>query len=283
MHVGSSTSKSKSEAMFFPASLKQAKTEVLNGTSILPSDLILPNEKRVHFVHKFKYLGSIVTPLLNEDAKVEARIKKAKSLMGIARTFYDSKDVNKRTKYQIYVAGPLNTLLWGVQNLESVQKKPRQTLKLPPWSNPQNSNDQLATSQRETHKKKEVRSLLCNIPKINAFITKRIAIYIGKVTKMEKNSLPRKFLAAWIRGSQKNGAPQLTCNNNFTKTICRILLLDKALSNKSALLREWIPLAKDTNNWQAYIDNYFEQWWKADPLEDPNTSTYKAGDEDEAK
>jgi hypothetical protein len=132
MHVGSSTSKSKSEAMFFPASLKQAKTEVLNGTSILPSDLILPNEKRVHFVHKFKYLGSIVTPLLNEDAKVEARIKKAKSLMGIARTFYDSKDVNKRTKYQIYVAGPLNTLLWGVQNLESVQKKPRQTLKLPP-------------------------------------------------------------------------------------------------------------------------------------------------------
>lgn len=132
MHVGSSTSKSKSEAMFFPASLKQAKTEVLNGTSILPSDLILPNEKRVHFVHKFKYLGSIITPLLNKDAKVEARINKAKSLMGIARTFYDSKDVNKRTKYQIYVAGPLNTLLWGVQNLESVQKKPRQTLKLPP-------------------------------------------------------------------------------------------------------------------------------------------------------
>ena len=118
--------------MFFPASLKQAKTEVLNGTSILPGDLILPNEKRVHFVHKFKYLGSIITPLLNKDAKVEARINKAKSLMGIARTFYDSKDVNKRTKYQIYVAGPLNTLLWGVQNLESVQKKPRQTLKLPP-------------------------------------------------------------------------------------------------------------------------------------------------------
>jgi hypothetical protein len=91
MHVGSSTSKSKSEAMFFPASLKQAKTEVSNGT--LLDNLDLPEGKRVHFVHKFKNLGYVITPLLNKDAEVEARIKKAKSLMGTARTFFGNKDV----------------------------------------------------------------------------------------------------------------------------------------------------------------------------------------------
>ena len=74
MHVGSNASKSKSEAMFFPASLKQAKQEIADG--ILPKDFTLPSGKMVHFVHKFKYLGSIITPLLNEDAEIKARIKK---------------------------------------------------------------------------------------------------------------------------------------------------------------------------------------------------------------
>ena len=60
--------------MFFPASLKQAKQEVADN--VLLEDLTLPGGKTVHFVHKFKYLGSIITPLLNEDAEVKARIKK---------------------------------------------------------------------------------------------------------------------------------------------------------------------------------------------------------------
>jgi hypothetical protein len=69
--------------------------------------------EKIHSVRNFKYLGSIITPLLNEDAEIEARIKKAKAIMGIARTFFDNKDINKRIKAQIYVAGPLNALLWG--------------------------------------------------------------------------------------------------------------------------------------------------------------------------
>jgi hypothetical protein len=32
--------------------------------------------KRIHFVQEFKYLGSIITPLLKEDAEIESRIKK---------------------------------------------------------------------------------------------------------------------------------------------------------------------------------------------------------------
>ena len=33
--------------------------------------------KKVHFTNKFKYLGSLITSLLNEDAEIETRIKKA--------------------------------------------------------------------------------------------------------------------------------------------------------------------------------------------------------------
>ena len=78
--------------------------------------ILLPNGKKVHFTNKFKYLGSLITPLLNEDSEIEARINKAKSIMGASKYFFDNKDINKRVKSEIYVAGPLNALLWGCES-----------------------------------------------------------------------------------------------------------------------------------------------------------------------
>jgi hypothetical protein len=60
MHIRSNTFKSKSEAMFPPTSLNQARLEVLDD--VLPEDLTPPNEKKVLSIHKFKYFGSIITP-----------------------------------------------------------------------------------------------------------------------------------------------------------------------------------------------------------------------------
>jgi len=103
------------------------------------------------------------------------RIRKAKSLMGAAKHFFDNKDVNKRIKSQIYVAGPLNALLWGCES----------------WNLTKNNLHKLAVFHhgtirrilgikwnqvREQHQKnKEVRGLLCNIPNIDAFIHRRLS------------------------------------------------------------------------------------------------------------
>jgi hypothetical protein len=69
--------------MYFPPSLKQARNDLANNR--LPEDILLPNEKKGHFTNKFKYLGSLITPLLNEDCEIEARIKKTKSIMGASK------------------------------------------------------------------------------------------------------------------------------------------------------------------------------------------------------
>jgi hypothetical protein len=97
---------------------------------------------------------------------------------------------------------------------------------------------------------------------------KRTAVYLGKISKLDDDSLPKKFLAAWINGNWKNGAPQLTCNNNFAETIDRILPPHKTLSSKNAPLMEWLSLAKEENKWQLYIDNYFKMCRKYDPHEE---------------
>jgi hypothetical protein len=61
-----------------------------------------------------------------------------------------------------------------------------------------------------------------NIPNIDAFIRKITARCVGKIvrskdTTLSKNPGSRDFKV------QKTGAPQLTCNNNFTKVIDDIL------------------------------------------------------------
>mmetsp|Transcript_1492 Transcript_1492/g.2309 ORF Transcript_1492/g.2309 Transcript_1492/m.2309 type:complete len:276 (+) Transcript_1492:2167-2994(+) len=269
MHLGSNSIKSKSEAMFFPASLKQAKYDLKNN--ILPDDIILSDNKKVHFVNKFKYLGSFITPLLNKDIEIEVRIKKAKSIMGAAKHFFNNKDVDKRIKAQIYVAGPLNALLWGCEtwnltkyNLNKLMSFHHSAIRRIlgiRW-------DQV----REKHiKNKEVRGLLCNIPNIDAYIVKRTATYIGKISRTDVNSYPKKFLAAWIVGKRKSGAPQLTCNNNFANSIKKILPTNKVTLNKQAILREWMPLAKDQSSWLQFIDEYFESCRNIDYQDENDT------------
>jgi hypothetical protein len=57
----------------------------------LPKEILLPDGKRMNFVASFKYLGSTITPL-NEGTEINGRIKKAKSIMGASRYFFDNVD-----------------------------------------------------------------------------------------------------------------------------------------------------------------------------------------------
>jgi hypothetical protein len=76
------------------------------------------------------------------------------------------------------------------------------------------------------------------MPNVDAFINRRTASYIGKIATANETNYPKKFLAAWMNRSRKNGAPQLTCNNNYAKVIGQILPEDQPLSNDQAPLRD---------------------------------------------
>jgi hypothetical protein len=114
MHVGENNTKSKTEAMYFPNSLKKAKE--LTTERSLPPDLILPNNKKVQFTHVFKYLGFTITTKLNEDTKVKIRINKAKSILGAMKHFFNNKDVDLRTKHSVYTSFAINAALWGCES-----------------------------------------------------------------------------------------------------------------------------------------------------------------------
>ncbi len=188
--------------------------------------------------------------------------------MVYSKQFFDNKDVDRHLKYQVYTSGALNALLWGYEtwnlmkkNLNKLQSfhhgAIRHILHIK-WH-----------QVREKHvKNREVRAMFYNIPNVDAFINKRTARYVGKVARSKDVTLPKKFLAAWINKARKCGAPQLTCNNNFTRAIKDILPTTCALSSDSAPLKEWLPIAKDETSWHRYIDEYFDLCWKVEESDD---------------
>jgi hypothetical protein len=88
------------------------------------------------------------------------------------------------------------------------------------------------------------------------FIIRRTVHYIGKISRSPEDCYPRLFLNAMIIQPRKNGAPQLSCNNNFARAISHII--PNSLPKKQAILKEWLPISKDKNTWQEHIEIFFE-------------------------
>jgi hypothetical protein len=57
--------------------------------------------------------------------------------------------------------------------------------------------------RNERIRNKQVRFCFCNIPKIESFINKRTATYVGKVARSSDDELPKKFLGAWMHQPRK--------------------------------------------------------------------------------
>jgi hypothetical protein len=164
--------------------------------------------------------------------------------MGITRHFFDCRDVDLRVKFQIYTCGPLNTALWGciTWNLSAKNRKKREVFHHGAIRCILKIRWEQVRSQRITNE--QVRARFCNIPNIDAFITRRTARYLSKMVCSKEDSFPKKFLGAWIADLRKVGAPQLSCNNNFLLTV-KAFLPEDLLSNNQGLFKEWIPIAKN--------------------------------------
>ena len=216
----------------------------------------LTTGNNIHFMAAFKYLGSIITPCLTEDKEIDARIKKAKSQMGLLRHFFNCKDVNLSIKYWIYMAGPLNILLWGSES----------------WNLSEQNQDKLNAFHHtairqilgiwmdeviECHiMNEQVQKWFCNIPKVNSFITRRTWKYMGKVYRARGESLPKKMLGAWVPATRKAGRPQMSCKDNFICTLKEVL--NNQISDE-ATFKEWFPIAADEAKWNSLIEDHFQK------------------------
>eukprot|EP00978_Attheya_sp_CCMP212_P010941 scaffold26612_cov56-Attheya_sp.AAC.9 len=112
IHIGSEAGdkKSKMECMYFPA---------FNNKYSLADTTQFDVGGRFCALHtkQFRYLGlTTITSLLNDSIDIDVRISQASKAMGALRKYFRYKQVSLTAKRLIYLAIPINLVLWGAES-----------------------------------------------------------------------------------------------------------------------------------------------------------------------
>ena len=174
--------------------------------------------------------------------------------MGILKHIFSSKDVDPQVKYWVYLAGPLNCLIWGCKSW-NVKKKQRKTQKLSSFSHKMNYRNHLDQSKRRKNHKWRIRYCFFQIPDLDAFIVQHMVRYIGKLCRSKDKTIPKKLLGAWIQRPRKTGKPQYSCNNNFLNAIHTCL--PELTKDDQGLFKKWTQLTIDEEAWNSWIEDFF--------------------------
>ena len=114
VHLGCTNtpnSKSKTEAMYFPAhskTIEETEEELISGRYVIPGN------KFVKFTNRFKYLGTYLTQNLSDDTDINERILAAsKNFNALGKELFRNRKISLHIRCRLYVATTINILLWG--------------------------------------------------------------------------------------------------------------------------------------------------------------------------
>jgi Reverse transcriptase (RNA-dependent DNA polymerase) len=248
MHIGKPNEPSKTEVMFFPPNLQND----IDTNSIL-SNIFPVTNGHIQMTNSFTYLGVNISPDLKDDNEIKKRIQKATSQLGALKSFFREKAIPVTTKYKVYMAIPICTLLWGSESwsLNEHNKRLLQVFhhKSIRWI----FNISIIEVQDYKITNKAIRNLFCNIPDILDIIKARQMNWISSISKMTTQRLPRKLIASWIDEPRKRGRPQTTYRNSYADCIATLI---PSIST-SLPLKHWLNIAASTQWTQLQ-----KQWWK---------------------
>ncbi len=182
---------SKTEAMYFPAPLKEPAADAI-------ADIELDNNGYFSFTKEFKYLGSTFTPELNDTINVEKRIDQAsKAFKAMNPNVFRRKEIPISLRMRTYQAIIMNLALWGCESwaLKEEDRSKLETFhhnclrrmcKWTMWD---------IAEKRITNEK--VRRTAANSTTMESMMEVRRCRWLSKLSIMEKSRSPRQMLGAW--------------------------------------------------------------------------------------
>jgi len=242
MHIGRNGSKSKTEAIFFPPKLGTNQTQ--QSTS-----QIAVADGYITFTNNFKYLGTTIAADLREDTEIKLRISKAAQSMGALREFFKNEHVNLRTKHLIYLAIPVNILLWGCESWGCAKSHMKKVAAFHHKSIRSILGINMHQVQEDRIKNEQVRERFLNIRPIEDIIAERQLRWMGKLSRMDGHRMPKQLLTAWCNNPRPRGRPQQTIRHCLVSALQRILP-DIPSSGRTA---HWTHLAEDPKIWSELM------------------------------
>lgn len=249
VHIGKGTTKSKTEAMYFPPNKTPDANHPRHTRNFNVADGF------IHFCPEFKYLGSKIDTSLSDNIDVEARINSAWAAMAMLRPFFRSPSVSRKAKRSVYLAIPVNLLLWGceswgVTNIISNRLEVFHTKALRIIA---------GISMRQVKEKKISNKMLLTsfkLPPMKKFLRKRQKNWIERIANMSATRLPRKIVTAWCPTKRKRGKPLKTPRSSLCDALSDFIHGLSTENNGSFKLQDWTPCAQDKNIWDSLFENY---------------------------
>ena len=198
------------------------------------------DETELNTVHKFAYLGCIISSDAKIDKEIDNRLAKANSAFGrLYKRVWGNKHLKNSTKISVYRAAVLTALLYGSESwvtyrcqlrlLERFHQRCLRTILSIHWS-------EFVTNVEVLEQAK--------LTSIEAMLLKSQLRWVGHVSRMEDHRLPKIALYGELSCGHRNiGAPK----KRYKDT------LKKALGACDIDHHQWTALAADRDTWRQTI------------------------------
>ena len=208
----------------------------------------------ISFTKHFKYLGTFVSYSLRDDYDVDNRIKKANQSMGALKRFWNNRHVDYYSKYLIFMAIPINLLLFGCESWalrKALLRKMEVFVHRNVWKILKITIVQVMENRIRNEK---IRTLFYDIPRAEVMIAMRQMSFLGHIVRSHVNHPPRLLLTAWCNNPRKRGRP-LTCNKRILVQNLKFLYdgVDEVTIDDVGSLKQWYFDALDETYWNSLI------------------------------
>ena len=242
IHLGTADKDSKSEVLFVSKpECMYDDPETYDGQQL--SNIQLANNTHIPIVDWFCYLGSILARDCRDSLDVANRIKVAGNAFGALRAcLFRQRKISLRAKSVVYVGLVLSILLYGSETWCLTERLlhqlrlfharcARSMCRLNLWHTRKHHISTVHLLQR------------IGLKSIDYYVTKRQLKWVGHVSRMNYNRLPRKMLSCWVSNKRPRGSPQFTFGRG----------IQKALKKANIIFADWHILASNRLTWKNIL------------------------------
>ena len=209
VHAGAQGKDSKSEILFCAAPPHvYSDSATYDGADL--SDVQLPAGRSMPVVSQFKYLGDYVAANGADAPAVQARITDAGKAFGALRKcLFSSPTVTRAAKTAVYEALILSILLYGCESwclteelLQRLRVFHAQCLR---------AMSRVTRKHTWEHRISSIQLMQeLGLDAIDFYVARRQLRWLGHVSRMDWERLPRRMLSVWVPHARPRGALQLT-------------------------------------------------------------------------
>ena len=212
----------------------------------------------VTFTDRFRYLGSILTPSLTDDAEVSHRVAAASAqfatlMRSVFRVDFGNRALPLRSKGRLYYSLVLGVLLYGCESwvMSNVLRN-----KLSAFHN-RCVRAMCGVSRRDVrddHCGHNTLYARLNVPCVLRLISNRKLRWAGHVARMDMHRLPRKFLSSWVKDVPRPRGRAQSYGHDLSRELNGIGFNLLTGATMLGVSRDWLTVAQDRDAWRVLVE-----------------------------